>query len=307
MIIDAHGHLLRRETHTEGWWDGWVNLGKALSGRSEEEIRKRLPELWDSGTERMIEAMDEAGIDKTVLIGVDWGLATPVWGEREVGWEERNGQVREALEARPDRFIGVFGVDPRRENAVELLEMAVKEWGMKGLKIHPAAGFYVNDKVVYKLYEKAVELGIPVYVHTGPEASLPSRHGRPIYVDDVAVDFPSLNIVIAHAGLFPWWGEAAGIASMRPNLFLDLAGWQPWMRRRPLEFYRALRTIIDLVGPYRVMFGSDWPILKLNMSNARWLKAFQEPPDPVKEAGLGLTDREKALILGENAGRLFGL
>ena len=119
-----------------------------------------------------------------------------------------------------------------------MLQRAVSELGVVGLKIHPAAGFFPNDPVVYPMYHKALDLGLPVMVHTGPEPKpLYSRHCQPVYLDDVAADFPDLTIIMAHAGLSAWWQEA-GIASVCPNIYLDISGWQPSARLRPLVLHQ---------------------------------------------------------------------
>ena len=88
---------------------------------------------------------------------------------------------------------------------------------------------FPNDRVVYPMYEKALELEIPVMVHTGPEPKpLYSRHCQPVYVDDVAADFPDLDIILAHAGLSAWWQEAAGIASVTAAPCVTLGStWGP--------------------------------------------------------------------------------
>lgn len=293
MIVDFHAHLMSEEAESPEFWEGWVRLGAALSGRPAERVRSRVKELWDPSGEKLLHEMDEAGIDKTVFMSV---------GEAEVEL------VRKAVKAHPDRFLAFMNVDPRKPGAVSLLGKSVKEWGMKGLKLHPPEHqFYPNDSGVYPLYQKALELGIPVAIHTGAETPpRRSKYARPEYVDDVAVDFPDLTIIMAHAGLL-WWWEAISVAAFKPNVYLDLAGWQPRLRRRPLEFYSALRTILNLVGHSRILFGSDWPVLKLNVSQADWVKAFKEPPPSIKVAGIEFTLEEMAAILGGNAARLLGL
>ena len=198
--------------------------------------------------------------------------------------------------------------DPRRPDSTALLERAVKELGMVGLKVHPAAGFFPNDRVVYPMYEKALELDIPVMVHTGPEPKpLYSRHCQPVHVDDVAADFPDLDIVLAHAGLSAWWQEAAGIASVAPNVHLDISGWQPIARLRPREFYATLRTMVDTVGAGRIMWGSDYPALRLLLSEKAWAEAITDPPPVAQELGVSFSDEEVAAMMGDNAARLLRL
>ncbi len=306
MIIDCHTHLMSPNFMPKPYWDSWVRLFSALSNRSSEAIEKRLPEFWDDTGELLIKDMDDAGIDQSWISVLDHGLVKSV-GEAKHSVTEMNRIYAQVAEKYSKRVIAVVGVDPRREEAVELLEKGIKQWGMRGLKLLPACGFYPNDENCYKLYRKADELGIPVLVHTGPEAiPLYSKYGYPVYVDEVATDFPNLELILGHAG-YCWWPEALNIASTKPNVYLDLAGWQPRTHRHPIdEFYIPLRTILDTIGSSRVLFGSDWPAFRLfRGGQANWVKAFTDPPDTVKETGITFSKDEIDAILGGNAARLM--
>ena len=128
-----------------------------------------------------------------------------------------------------------------------------------------------------------------------------------MFVDDVATDFPDLKIVLTHAG-FCWWPEALNIAATKPNIFLDMAGWQPKIKRTGVdEFYRPLRTMLGTIGSTRILLGSDWPAYRLFMTSQQWVDCFKNPPPEVKEAGITFTDIEIADILGNNAARLLNL
>ena len=305
MIIDSHAHLMSAKFISEQYWDHWLRVFSALSNRPVEIIKKRLPEFWDETGELLIEDMDAAGIDKSWISVLDFGLANSV-GEAEYSIREINRLYAEIAQKHSKRFIPFVGVDPRREEAVELLETGVREWGMRGLKLIPATGFYPNDRAFYKLYAKADELGIPVLVHTGPEIiPLYSKYCYPIYLDDIANDYPDLTIIMAHAG-FCWWPEALDMAGTKPNLYIDLSGWQPKTLQHPVdEFYAPLRKILDRIGPYRVLFGSDWPAYRLLKSgSATWIKSFTDPPEVVMEAGISFTEDEIDAILGGNASRI---
>lgn len=306
MIIDSHAHLMSPNFMAKPYWDSWARLFSSLSGKSVEAIEEKLPAFWDETGELLIEDMDKAGIDQSWISVIDLGLAEKV-GEAKYSITEINRRYAQVAERFSERLIAFVGVDPRRENAVELLETGVKEWGMRGLKLLPPCGFYPNDENCYKLYEKAVELGIPVLVHTGPEAiPLYSKYCYPIYLDEVANDFPNLTLILGHAG-FCWWQEALHIASVKPNMYFDLAGWQPTTLRHPIaEFYMPLRKILDGIGSSRVLFGSDWSAYRLlRGGQTNWVKVFKEPPDEVKNAGITFTTDEIDAILGGNAARLM--
>lgn len=305
MIIDCHVHLMSANFIAEAYWDNWVRIFSSLSNRPSEIIMDRLPEFWDETGELLIKDMDDAGIDQSWISVLDFGLAKSV-GEARYSVTELNRIYAQIADKYSKRLIAFVGVDPRREEAVGLLETGVKEWGMKGLKLVPATGFYPNDENCYDLYVKADELGIPVLVHTGPETiPLYSKYCYPIYMDEVANDFPDLKLILAHAG-FCWWPEALNIASTKPNIYIDLAGWQPKTHRRAIDdFYLPLRTILNTIGPSRVLFGSDWPAFRLfKGGQAGWVGAFTALPDALKEAGFTFTREEIDAILGGNATRL---
>ncbi len=308
MIIDFHCHLRWENLPSKEWIDAQVKGAVETSGRSPEQVRERLKESWDPTGDLLAKDMAEAGIDVSVLAIIDCGLAAGCGPAQSL--EEVHQVYAAAARRHPGKLIAFAGIDPRRGGAVEFLERAVKEWGMRGLKLHPGFEFYPNDHKCYLLYAKCQELKIPVLVHTGPD-SLPyyGKYGMPIYLAEVASDFPNLNIVLAHAGGC-FWQEAAYIAQNKTNIYVDLAMWQPTVLRNPIEnFYRPLRAIIDSAGRNKVLFGSDWPGLRLirKLNHAAWVKAIKEPPPEVKAAGIEFTKEEVDAIMGDNAARLLGL
>jgi predicted TIM-barrel fold metal-dependent hydrolase len=304
MIIDSHAHLLSPKFVHKSYQDGSVKIFSSLSGRRSEIVEKRLSELWDETGALLIQDMDNAGIDQTWISVLDLGLAL---GEAEYSVFELNRLYAQVAQRYKGRIIAFAGIDPRRENAAELLKIFVREWGLKGLKLNPACGFYPNSENCYELYKIAMTLGIPVLVHTGPEiAPLYSKYCYPVYLDEVANDFPDLTLILAHAG-FCWWPEALNIASTKPNIYLDLAGWQPRLHRNSVyEFYVPLRTILDTIGPSRVLFGSDWPVLRLFQGGQfNWVKAFTDSPNTCEKSGINFSRDEIDAILGGNAARLM--
>jgi predicted TIM-barrel fold metal-dependent hydrolase len=305
MIIDVHTHLSNPDILAQPFWDGWVELGALRANKPLEEVRRRLPEFWDISGDMIVEDMDAAGIDKSVLLVIDWGLAHLI-GEAKLSSEEINKVYADAVEKYPQRLIAFAGIDPRRNKAAELVGRFLNEWGMKGIKLHSAAGFYPNDKACYPIYEKALEYGVPVLLHTG-ESLKPFyfKYCQPIYVQEVAMDFPDLPIILAHTGGC-WYSEAVAICNNATNVYLDLSIWQQKFRR-PLEFYRDLRTLLNSVPWQRVLFGSDYPFLKRLVNQERWVGAFTEIPDSVKELGIEFKDEEIEGIMGGNAARILGL
>jgi predicted TIM-barrel fold metal-dependent hydrolase len=305
MIIDMHTHLCDRDGVAKPFWDGWAEVSALRVNRPPEKVQRRLPELWDISGDMIVKDMDAAGIDKSVLLAIDWGLARHL-GDLRLSVEEINKVYADAVKNHPRRLTAFAGIDPRRKDAARLVEGCLKELGMKGIKFHTAAGFYPNDKACYPVYEKALEYGVPVLLHTGEVLKpLYFKYCQPIYVQEVAMDFPDLPIILAHTGGC-WYPEAVAICANATNVYLDLSVWQARLLR-PLNFYKALRTLLDSVSWQRVLFGSDYPFLKLLINQERWVKAFTGIPDSVKEQGIRFTDEEIAGIMGGNAARLLGL
>jgi len=305
MIIDMHTHLCNRDGVAQPFWDGWAEVAALRVNRPLERVQRRLPELWDVSGDMIVKDMDAAGIDKSVLLAIDWGLARHL-GDLKLSIEEINKTYADAVKKHPQRLIAFAGIDPRRNNAAKLVDKFLKEWGMKGIKFHTAAGFYPNDKACYPIYEKALEYGVPVLLHTGESLKpLYFKYCQPIYAQEVAMDFPDLPIILAHTGGC-WYPEAVAICNNATNVYLDLSVWQPRLLH-PLAFYRALRTLLDSVSWQRVLFGSDYPFLKLLINQERWVKAFTEIPDFVKERGIEFKDEEIKGIMGGNAAKLLGL
>ena len=130
----------------------------------------------------------------------------------------------------------------------------VRDLGFRGLKLYPTYNyFYPNDPVLYPVYAKAEELGIPVAWHTGTSAFPASRlkYGDPIHIDDVAADFPRLTAVITHSGRPIWYDTAYTLARMRENVYMEVSGLPP---KRLLTYFPDLERVSD-----KVLFGSGWP------------------------------------------------
>jgi len=200
--------------------------------------------------------------------------------------------------AHPDAFVGFASVDPHKGvTATTELERAVRDLGLRGLKLHPTAqGFRPDDRAVYPVFETAHALGIPVTIHTGTTglgAGMPGggelhlELSRPIYVDAVAADFPELQIVMAHPA-WPWQDEQLAVALHKPNTWIDLSGWSP--RRFAPDLVRNINGALQ----DRVLFGTDYPFL----THEQWFSAWDtlEIPDAVTEK-----------VLLRNAQRLLGL
>ena len=175
-------------------------------------------------------------------------------------------------------------------NPPELLEKYIVEMGFKGLKLYPTyQHFFPNQNDVYPIYEKALELNIPVMFHTGSSIYKHSKlkYGDPLHLDEVAADFPDLKIVMAHSGRGFWYDRAFFISRIHKNLYMEISGLPP---QKLLHYFPELEKNAD-----KVIFGSDWPGIKGIKQNIDMIRAL-----PLKDSTI-----EKILYL--NAEKVLGI
>jgi len=203
-----------------------------------------------------------------------------------------NEEVAEIAAANPDVLIPFGSLNPHRGEGLPLrARRLVEDHGIRGFKFHPGLmEFFPNDPLVYPLLGELESLGVPAIFHTGQAAGggrIRLKYSDPIHLDDVAVDFPGLKIVMAHPS-FPWQDVALSIASRRENVFIDLSGWSP--KYFPPQLVHYANTLLK----DKVMFGSDFPVI----APERWLADFAEAP---------FRDSVRQGILKGNAARMLGL
>jgi uncharacterized protein len=210
----------------------------------------------------------------------------------------RSEEIAEVCAEHADVLIPFASVDPwQGVAAARRARMLVERYGVRGFKFHPSLqAFHPNDRVAYPVYEVLEELGRVALFHsgqTGIGAGLPGgggirlKYANPMALDDVAVDFPDLPIIIAHPS-FPWQDEALAVATHKPTVHIDLSGWSP--KYFPPQLVRYANTLLR----DKVLFGSDYPLLTPD----RWLADFDT---------LEIKPEVRPLILKENAARLLGL
>ena len=209
-----------------------------------------------------------------------------------------NDEVIAFADRNRDIAIPFASINPHRgAEAVREAKRLVSGGLVKGLKLHPPIQeFYPNDRVAYPLYEVFAEARLPVLFHTGHSGigtgmrgggGIRLKYGRPMPIDDVAVDFPDMPIVMAHPS-FPWQDEAISICLHKPQVYIDLSGWSP------KYFSPTLVQYANSLLKHKVLFGSDYPLLTPD----RWLADFEK---------VAFKDEVRPLILKENALKLFGL
>jgi predicted TIM-barrel fold metal-dependent hydrolase len=223
-----------------------------------------------------------------VVFSVDWELQS---GRPPIPNEE----IVQAARDHRDVLIAFASVDPARHDSLERVRRLIAEQGIQGFKFHPnLQAFFPNDRAVYPLYEAIAAAGLPTLFHTGHSgigSGLPGggglrlKYSNPMCLDDVAADFPELQIVLAHPS-FPWQDEAISICLHKKNVWIDLSGWSP--KYFPPQLIQYANTQLKT----KVLFGSDFPLITPD----RWLADFEHAP---------FKDDVRPLILKQNALRLL--
>lgn len=305
MVIDVHYHMLVEDWLPGAWWGAisqvYVNALKAMGMTIEDVKTNILDTFWDPEGDTLVAQMDESGIDKTVILPLDFGLAL---GEPKVTVEEQNKACAEAQKKHPDRIIAFAGVDPRRPGASDLMERAINEWGLKGVKLHPGSGYYPDEKELYKFFEKISSLNVPILIHSGIQPGI-SKTCDPIHFDNVLLSFPNLKIIAAHLGR-GWQNVLFEMGAQRPNLLTEFSGWQIVAQQHYDIFCQNLRFALTAFGLERVLFGSDGPFFNPVMPNKDFIQLIRDLPKNAPE-GTSFSVEEVEAILGGGAAKILGL
>ena len=284
VAIDVHTHVhrsARGRTNTAAGEESIEALGEYFGQGGMPTYT--VPELAAHYRERNMAA---------VVFGVDDYTTS---GEDPV---PSNEEVAELAAENADVLIPFASIDPHRGAAgVRAARRLITDHGVRGFKFHPnTQAFYPNDRMAYPLYEVIAEHGLVALFHTGQTGvgagtraggGIRLKYSNPLHVDDVAVDFPDMPIILAHPS-FPWQDEALSVATHKPQVHIDLSGWSP--KYFPPQLIRYANTLLK----HKVLFGSDYPLLTPD----RWLADFEKLP---------IKPEVRPKILKENAVRLFGL
>lgn len=234
MIVDCHSHVFAYPGH----------LSEEFVAEANARNRGRLLDLHVP-PERHWEAM--LGVDRVIVFGLrafHSGAVVP------------NEYVAAYANAHPEKVIGFAAVDPARDDVPRTLEEAVR-LGLRGVKLGPIyQGIHPNDPRMKQVYRFCQDHGLPILIHQGTTfvSRAPLKFALPILLEDVALEFPRLKMVIAHLG-HPWIAETLVLIRKQANFFADISA----LHYRPWQFYNALIQAKEYGVLDKVLFGSDYP------------------------------------------------
>ncbi|MDA8335116.1 MAG: amidohydrolase family protein [Peptococcaceae bacterium] len=271
-VIDFHVHPIDYESYGQATLE-WI---RDLQGEANWE---RMQKYADP--DAFCSLLAENGVDYAVVLAELSPAASGTCSNEYVA----------AFCAGREKLIPFCTVNPHLvpDGRTELRRL-VQTHGFRGLKLYPTYNhFYPNAPLLYPLYAAAEELGLPVMLHTGSSVFRGSRlkYGDPLFLDDVAVDFPRLRILLVHGGRGVWYDRAFLLTRLHENVYLEIAGLPP---PKLLTYFPELDRVAD-----KVIFGSDWPGLLDVAGNIKRIRA------------LPLAEEVKEKILGGNAARLLGI
>jgi len=249
------------------------------------ELIKHKRENWDDIVEysrspkAFLKYLDRCGVDRAVLINY---VAPEV-----IGFTSAVNQfVADYTKYDPKRLLSCGSLHPRHTTNIMADVEHILRLGLRMIKIHPPHQLlYPNDylhgvKELEIIYRAAEANGIPVMFHTGTSIfpGARNKYGDPIYLDDVAVDFPKLNIIMAHGGRPLWMDTAFFLLRRHPNVYFDISGIPP---KALLKYFPRLSEIA-----HKTLFGTDWPSpgvvdVKRNLDEFKGLPIPEEMSDQI--------------------------
>lgn len=287
MIIDVHTHPVCKDlTPTPDPETLIKNMfGERAKTQKSQMVINGFLFLHENQTiEEYVNLFTSAGVDKAVIVPMDM---TTEYGV-QLGTNE---DIARMINKIPDKLIGFSSVDPRRKDAVEVLEHAITNLKLKGVKlVPPLQKFDPSDEKYNPLWEKALELNIPVWTHAGHQSSVPTsvaKYGHPMLLDEVALRYPELTIIMGHLAA-PWFMDAWSLCLRHENVYLDVSVWYSLYPYFPWSAYT------DNGIEHKLLFATDFPFTSFEVA----IKTIKDLP---------ISEDFKTKILGENAQKVLNI
>ena len=246
LIIDVHTHI---PTH--------VDAVPSSEEKYNDVMRPDVSVRLNNSFEDYIEDMKP--VDRAIAFGV---AINPSGSEDDMGVMREQAEINDTAAALarsyPDKVIGFMSVHPASSDVMQELERCVDELGLKGIKLAPNyQNFEPLGRDARRVYEFAERNGLPIVFHQGtaPMRAAPLMYAHPIVMDELAMDFPDLKIVMAHMG-HPWHEDCIAVIRKHPNVYADVSGqfYRPW------QMYNGLRLAYEWSVMHKLLFASDWPL-----------------------------------------------
>lgn len=260
MIIDIHSHLAYYHIYPDRFL---LDMFVGMNDNEKEKLKKILPLfLKDKDGSFFLQQMDEAQIEKTVLLIIDAGMGL---NEATLSIDEIYDLHYSILKKNPDRFVVFGGIDPRRgQHGLELFTKGVFDYGFKGLKLYPPLGYAMDDERLFPFYEICNKNSLPVLLHTGPSLLyLKNEFADPLSIAEIAKKYPNINFILAHAGhnLTP---RLHKLVVNTKNIYVDIAAFQSkYFNINYEDFSSPIMQIFKGELNKKVLFGTDWPLFNL--------------------------------------------
>ena len=251
----------------------------------------------------IISFLDRIGGDYGLVLAADHGK----WDDDNPDAVCSDEAVIRLVNEGGGRLYGLSSVSPYSEGGAGRKAEKAFAKGLKGLKIYPHGGFFPNDKHLYEAYELAQSKGYPVFIHTGMKAQRSQRmiYNNPIYIDDIAVDFPKLKIVIMHAA-YPWTEEALVLSHLNKNVMVDLTFLDvlSYTYGRDL-LAEVTKRFCKVLGSEKIIWGSEGEYLGLDAFRDDGISRVKNCLAEIMDFDF-ISQRDKENILYNNTLNLLG-
>ncbi len=291
MIVDVHSHIPTHEAEVgpdDVGTDPRIGAGVKLAGSLSEYVSAM--EVVDKALVFGIAPRPDGGGS----VGLDWGA----------GWDEglnHNDIAAHVAAVNPDKFIPFMSLHPEQPDIDAEYDRAVGDLGCRGIKL--ALSYQAVDPMsdaAMRLFGRLEADGLPIVFHNGMSVASDAvlRYAHPLAMDEVAIRFPKLKMVLAHTS-HPWYEDCMAVVRKHPNVWTDISG----MPSRPWMAWRAMRVFHEFSATHKMLFGSDWTLWtpQETMNGLRAIPKFARdhnlPPVPEEEVE-GIINRDSLELLG---------